>query len=251
MRIILIPEQRRNKFLLQIAICDDEESSHSLLQEYFERMMREGCTPFQLVRYTAAETLLAARPWPDILLLDVEMGKGMDGITAAKILREQGCTAVIILVTNYIQYAVDGYEFQAFHFLKKPVEYQRFTQVLRRAMQRADQRSNASTSVRCGDGWHQVSLAALAYCETDRGGVLLHCGSQVLRCRMSISQLEKQLDAYAFFRCHTAYLVNLAEIERIGPTDLSLRDGTVIPVSRHRKKAFREALAAFWGGEYA
>lgn len=45
--------------------------------------------------------------------------------------------------------------------------------------------------------------------------------------------------------------MNLAEIERIGPTDLSLRDGTVIPVSRHRKKAFREALAAFWGGEYA
>lgn len=237
--------------MLQIAICDDEGSSRCLLQEYFGQMTQEGCLPFNLVCYPSAEALLAARPWPDILLLDVEMGTGINGITAAKILREQGCTAIIILVTNYIQYAVDGYEFQAFHFLKKPVEYQRFTQVLGRALQRADQRTNASISVRCGDGWHQISLATLSYCETDRGGVLLHCGAQVLRCRMGISQLEKQLNDYAFFRCHTAYLVNMAEIERIGPTDISLRDGTLLPVSRHRKKAFREALAAFWGGEYA
>lgn len=237
--------------MLQIAICDDEESSRSLLQSYFGQMKKEGCLPFQLVCYPSAEALLGARPWPDVLLLDVEMGKGMDGVTAAKILRQQGCTAVIVLVTNYIQYAVDGYEFQAFHFLKKPVEYQRFDQVLRRAMERADQRTNASTPVRCADGWHQVPLATLAYCETDRGGVVLHSGARVLRCRMGISQMEKQLHDYAFFRCHTAYLVNLAEVERVGPTDLTLRDGTVIPVSRHRKKAFREALTAFWGGEYA
>ena len=81
--------------------------------------------------------------------------------------------------------------------------------------------------------------------------VLLHLPGETVRCRRGIAQLEQQLQTEDFFRCHTAYLVNLAEIERIGAADLTLKDGTVLPVSKHRKKAFREAVAAFWGKDYA
>lgn len=236
--------------MFRIGICDDEATSRTLLAGYARTLIQHQGLNFRLVEYASAEALLAAPEKPEILLLDVQMG-GIDGVTAAKTLREQGCTSIIILVTNYIQYAIDGYEFNAFHFLKKPVGYERFCRVVGQAMQLVYRNAHAALAVKCEDGLHQIAVRKIRYCETDRGGVILHLPGENLRCRRGIAQLEQQLQAEDFFRCHTAYLVNLAEIERIGAADLTLKDGTVLPVSKHRKKEFREAIAAFWGKDYA
>lgn len=99
---------------------------------------------------------------------------GMDGVMAAKTLREQGCGSIIILVTNYIQYAIDGYEFNAFHFLKKPVEYERFCRVVGQAMRLVYRNAHATLAVKCEEGLRQLTVRTISYCETDRGGVLLH-----------------------------------------------------------------------------
>lgn len=236
--------------MLQIGICDDETTSRETLAGYARQLIQLQGLNFRLLEYASAEQLLAAPEKPDVLLLDVQMG-GMDGVTAAKTLREQGCESIIILVTNYIQYAIDGYEFNAFHFLKKPVEYERFCRVVGEALRLAHRRAHATLAVKCDDGLHQLTVREIAYCETDRGGVILHTPGGALHTRRGIAQLEQQLQAEDFFRCHTAYLVNLAAIERIGAADLTLKDGTVLPVSKHRKKEFREAVAVFWGKDYA
>lgn len=236
--------------MFQIGICDDEAGSRALLAGYARTLIQHQGLNFRLQEYASAEALLSAQDKPEILLLDVQMG-GMDGVMAAKTLREQGCGSIIILVTNYIQYAIDGYEFNAFYFLKKPVEYERFCRVVGQAMRLVYRNAHATLAVKCEEGLRQLTVRTISYCETDRGGVLLHLPGETVRCRRGIAQLEQQLQTEDFFRCHTAYLVNLAEIERIGAADLTLKDGTVLPVSKHRKKAFREAVAAFWGKDYA
>lgn len=124
---------------------------------------------------------------------------GMDGVMAAKTLREQGCGSIIILVTNYIQYAIDGYEFNAFHFLKKPVEYERFCRVVGQAMRLVYRNAHATLAVKCEEGLRQLTVRTISYCETDRGGVLLHLPGETVRCRRGIAQLEQQLQTEDFF----------------------------------------------------
>ena len=93
--------------MFQIGICDDEAGSRALLAGYARTLIQHQGLNFRLQEYASAEALLSAQDKPEILLLDVQMG-GMDGVMAAKTLREQGCGSIIILVTNYIQYAIDG-----------------------------------------------------------------------------------------------------------------------------------------------
>jgi two-component system response regulator LytT len=59
--------------------------------------------------------------------------------------------------------------------------------------------------------------------------------------RKTLSALQEALAPLGFLRPHTSYLINSRAIRAIDPAALTLRDGTVIPISKYRRKAFMEA----------
>lgn len=61
----------------------------------------------------------------DIALLDIDMGE-TNGIELAKKLRAENENIVIIFITNFIQYAPEGFEVQAFRYLLKSISLQNF-----------------------------------------------------------------------------------------------------------------------------
>lgn len=60
----------------------------------------------------------------DILILDIQMGS-INGIELAREIRKLNENNIIIFTTNYLEYALQGYEVAAFRYLKKPIDYSR------------------------------------------------------------------------------------------------------------------------------
>ena len=58
---------------------------------------------------------------PDVIFLDIKM-PDLDGITFGKKVRELLPDCFLIFTTAYEEYAVKGYEAQAFRYLLKPME---------------------------------------------------------------------------------------------------------------------------------
>ena len=67
----------------------------------------------------------------EVIFMDIEMA-GMDGITLGKKLKELDDEMLLIFLTNYLEYAVRGYEAKAFRYLLKPVNEQMLKSILRR-----------------------------------------------------------------------------------------------------------------------
>ena len=63
--------------------------------------------------------------------------------------------------------------------------------------------------------------------------------------RYNLSDYEAQLQADDFFRIHRGYLVALRYIKSIGKSEVTLEDGTTLPVSRSKEKHLKEALFQF------
>ena len=61
-------------------------------------------------------------PRLDILLLDIEMSE-MDGMAAARRIRERDDKVVIVFITAAPQYAISGYEVRALSYLLKPLPW--------------------------------------------------------------------------------------------------------------------------------
>ena len=62
---------------------------------------------------------------------------------------------------------------------------------------------------------------------------------------LSLTEFEKQLPKGHFSRCHNSFLVNLSRVKEIGRTDLTLRNGDMLPVGRTYYKAFQSAFIRY------
>ncbi|MDD4849907.1 MAG: LytTR family DNA-binding domain-containing protein [Gemmiger sp.] len=104
---------------MKILVCDDDAAFAGHLARLLQQYATALGTVVELCPVTDPATLADARlAMFDLAFLDVDMG-AVSGIAVAKRLRALREDAVIVFVTNYIEYAPAGYEVQAFRYLIK------------------------------------------------------------------------------------------------------------------------------------
>ena len=83
--------------------------------------------------YATGEELLASGKRFDIVFLDIQM-EGMNGIEAARSLRERREDTVLVFITGIKDYVFDAFDLYAFQYLLKPIDEGKFAEVLERPM---------------------------------------------------------------------------------------------------------------------
>ena len=95
---------------MKIAVCDDEKIFLSDITEKIYRIVSR--LDHDVFQFTSAEELLASQTAFDLIFLDIEMG-GMDGMSAARIIREKDAGIPIVFLTSHTEMAIEGYEVNA------------------------------------------------------------------------------------------------------------------------------------------
>lgn len=105
--------------MVKILICDDDSTfAQSMfkmilsLPAYSSKSMKLSCLTD--IAEMSANTIAQY----DILFLDIDLGKE-SGIDLARKMRKMNPEAVLIFVTNFSEYAPEGYEVDAFRYLAK------------------------------------------------------------------------------------------------------------------------------------
>ncbi|MBQ0140414.1 MAG: LytTR family transcriptional regulator DNA-binding domain-containing protein [Kurthia sp.] len=87
------------------------------------------------------------------------------------------------------------------------------------------------------------------YVESVEGTILVHVGGENYSCALTLTELEKRLKSYGFFRCHRSYIVNLQKVREIitwtkNSYSLRLNIGkdSVVPLSRAKLQDLRDLL---------
>ena len=102
--------------MLRILICDDSEVFASQLKAAVEASMKKRGLKVKIHEFHSAEEIgTEILATSDIAFLDIDFkGKNYNGIDIARRLRSLENDAVIVFISNYIEYAPAGYEVQAF-----------------------------------------------------------------------------------------------------------------------------------------
>ena len=74
-----------------------------------------------------------------MILLDIEM-PNLNGMDAARIIRDKDENVVLMFITNMAQYAIHGYSVGALDFVMKPITYYTFSLKMTRALKRVQTR---------------------------------------------------------------------------------------------------------------
>ena len=216
---------------LKIAICDDEQKQlDAITAMVVTWSVNEGHT-CELRTFLSAESFMfdyAEDKAYDLLLLDVEM-KSMTGIELAKEIRKDNNLAEIVFITSHFEFAGEGYEVDALHYLVKPISTEKLMQVLTKAAERLSVEP-PSVIICCGGETHKLYEADILYIESFLHDIVIYTKNAEYKIKESMSAFEKRLSA-DFYRIHRSYLASLKHITRIFRTAVCIGE-TELPLAR-------------------
>lgn len=234
--------------MLRIAVVDDEQEQRAQLEDCLHRYARETGTGLDLAQFGDAQEFLRQDPGGfDIVLLDIQM-PGVDGMAAARQLRERNQRLVLIFITNMAQFAIEGYAVDAMDFILKPVSYYRLAATLTKARSRLQTETGVSLVLHTKDGTYHLDSARVHYIEMFNHHTIFHTEDGVFDTTGSLKKLEEQLSGQSFARCNNGYLVNLRYVRGVEGSDVVV-GGDRLLISRTRRKAFLQRLSEFFGGQ--
>ena len=230
---------------MKIAIVEDNAADRVILEELLQQFSVRENICMDIGIYTSGEDVLA--DWPmdfDIVFLDIQMDK-INGIEVAAKFRETNEKVIIIFITNNAQHSLMGYSVDALDFLIKPITKELLDRVLNKALRRLNNPDQKCITVRNNDGFFVIHPKDIHFIEMQNRKLIIHAKTGDVTCLRTIQYMEELLPD-TFFRCHSAFLINLNSVESVkGPCAMVC--GNLIPISKHRRKEFLSLLTAFVG----
>ena len=228
--------------MLQIAVCDDEKSMGDYLEQLIEQRLADE-KDYRVCVFSSGADLLKSVSDFDIFFLDIDL-KDMSGIETARRIRQQS-GAVIIFVTALKEYVFDAFDVQAFQYLLKPINKEKFFQVLDGAVAECRPAKLSEPLVIKTRGiYRNIPREHILYAETEARKVVLHLGDEQVSYYAKMSELEQTLGDQ-FFRCHRGYLVNLDAVKGYDTGSIQLKNGETILMAKQKYSIFVDAYMEF------
>ena len=237
---VLLPEG-----LMRLAIVDDESAYRRHIVEMIDSVY--GKSEVSCYLYSDGSELIRSFENGfklDAVFLDIEM-KDIDGMTAAKRIREYSKDIPVIFLTSHTELAMDGYEVDAFRFLGKPVNEVK----LRETLTDLEKKLKVDEKiVLLKDGEEIVNpVSTLIYIEASNNSVRFCFRGDKVELRMKFTDAVSMVDevSHDFVKIHRSYYVNLAHVKKLSATDVILDNNEVLPVARSASSDAKKRLLEF------
>ncbi|MCI8326992.1 MAG: response regulator transcription factor [Lachnospiraceae bacterium] len=238
---------------MDIAICDDEQKVREYLSRLIQKQMREQGIEYCITEYASAGEYMEENRRFDLLFLDIELKHAdMDGMTLARKLYEYSHQRpIIIFVTGFEDYVYDAFDVNAFQYLLKPVDEEKFEEVLRRAVKTVKQeeriykeKETKTICIQFSGNTKIVAVDTISHIESYHHKLILHTVEGEIEYYARLSDLERELSD-SFYRIHKSYLVNFSYVDTYNKTEMCLLDGTKLWISKYRYAEFVKAYMRY------
>lgn len=229
---------------LNCIIVDDEPLAAQLLQSYAQK------TPQINLIGTFNSAIEASRALRDnhidLIFLDIQMPE-LSGLEFAKLLAHD---TKVIFTTAFSQYAIEGYKVNALDYLLKPISYEDFMGVVKKAIDYFDTTARAEASkrdrfifIKSDYKLVRIPLDDILYIEGVKDYVkfYLRGDSKPVMSLMNMSKIESYLPQPEFMRVHRSYIAHMMRIDTVDRGRLVFGDN-LIPVSGTYKEAVENYL---------
>ena len=235
--------------LYNIAVVDDNDESFETLCGYFDMFSKENNRNFQVTRFKNGEKFLHSYTKKDfdIVLMDIDL-PGMNGMDTVKKLREIDQDVTVVFVTSLAQYAVAGYEVNAFDFIVKPFTYYHFSVKMRRVINRFEGKRDVRFWINVtGSGKKEINSATLKYVEVMKHNVIYHTEEGDFVTLGSMLKAQEQLKEASFALCNRCYLLNLKYVTGVHLFEVIV-GGETLQISHLKRNEFLEELNHYISG---
>ena len=222
--------------MIEIAVCDDEEIIIERIADLIKKQ-NMGC---HIESFQAGNELLSAKRRFDLIFLDIQMD-GINGMETAKAVREYDRKAVIIFVTAVKEYVFDAFDVGAFHYILKPIQEQKFTEVFENAVreiqERQIQKETPALFLKTKNKSYTFNQSEVIFIESKNRKAVIHTTKTTLEVYAVMKKLQQEL-GNSFYRCHRGYLVNMEHITEYSSDMIEMDNGERVYLAKEKYQEF-------------
>jgi DNA-binding LytR/AlgR family response regulator len=235
--------------LLRCIAIDDESLALDLVEDNIAKVpflkMEARCrNAFEAIEYLQNNQV-------DLIFLDIQM----PGLTGVQFLEGLTHKPMVIFVTAYQQYAVEGFNLDVIDYVLKPISFERFLKASHKALDfyksklALQVQGTVSESkvdyifIHADYSLMKIMLDDILYIEGLKDYIKIHLRTQKFPvvCRMTMKLIAEKLPADSFLRIHKSYIVSLKKIESIRNQKVKIGENH-IPLSDSYSEQFYQTI---------
>lgn len=236
---------------MKIIICDTAHTPLSAYTENIERIAEDNMIELELDYYEGVNELLfafedaEAQDFADMVIINADL-QHASGFDAAREMRESGFSNDIILVSDSEEYLRLGYDVEASYvFMTDELNENsdaKMQELILRTYIKTQEKSRKYILLTANGEHRYLPVDEIKYFEKNQKTITAFYGSSEFQFYSKLDKLEKELTLYGFFRIHGSYLVALRDIEVVTPKDVTMRNGTKLPVEKRYYPVLKKVL---------
>ncbi len=225
---------------MNIAILEDDQKDFlqllELLKNFFQ-LEEFKDIPINITRYKSLSSIYDNIYSIDLIFLDIECNKKQNGIDIGIRLRQLKKDLLIIFISHYSEYLIEGYKAQANRYFIKPVKQLTFNtemkSVLKHFLFTYAGIQDTKLSIK------KLYFKDIMYIEFfNRKTHIHHVNGTILDTSYTIKEWVNILPNQYFYQTYRSIIINFMYVCGITNNDIILTNNELIPLARSSKADF-------------
>lgn len=223
---------------INVVIIDDESLAIQLIETHLNKfedfkVIKTFTNPVQAIEYLQDNT----RADIHVIFLDIQL----PFITGLEFMNLIERKPFIVLTTAYSEYALDGFELNAFDYLVKPITFARFAKTIAKIKNSiaGNHKTEGFIYLKLYSKYIKINFAEIYYFQSHRDIIKIHLleNSSYVLSNYTLKYIESHLPEDQFTRIHKSYIVSLDKINVIKDEMVEISNQK-IPIGEAYKKQF-------------
>ncbi len=235
--------------IYKIAVCDDERIICRAIYDMIKVVSEQNDIRFETDCFTTGEELCEEMKSSayDLVILDIELPK-MNGVAVGKYIREKlnNETVQIAYISSKQQYAMELFEIRPINFLIKPITKEKIQAIIDKLLKL----NSVDTQIfkfKVGQEYIKLPMSQIVYFSSSGRTVTLVSNENNYVFYRTLDDIYGGLKTGHFLYIHKSFIVNYRYVRQYEYEQVTLLDGTVLPISQPRRKLIRKMILEMEG----
>lgn len=234
--------------MMKIAICEDIPAISAELEDMITDTQLNLKEVFKVEIFYSGESLIEYIKKGntfDLIFLDIELGN-INGIEVGEFIRKDLDDHItkIVYISSKNNYDRQLFEMQPLHFLSKPLDKEKVSDVIKLAIKVLEKENNLFT-FKVGHKSYKIPIKEIIYFECLKREIKLVAVRETFHFYDTVKSILERLSTARFIQSHRSYIINYDNILNIGKDEIRVCNGDMLPISRLKAKEVKKLQIAY------
>ena len=226
---------------MRISYYDDGAVHRDIIQKNLTNWSISRNIDVKIGSFKSAQDLVESELAYDLLILDIQLENNLNGIDVGQTLRNNGYKGLIVLLTSSESHMREGYEIETFRYVVKPVSQAMFFKVIDDCYEKL-RTDESKIGIEYNGIQSVVPIRDIIFIESNTRIRKVYLLGEVIKTKETLISLQQRLPTDSFIVPHKSFLINMRHVMKVSKSNVYLRDGKEIVISRKNKDLFASSM---------